>query len=74
MSLLGRLPPLPEKPHPLYPSLSSAVGVAKDADKGRKVVAEDRAVKVGEVVMVEKPNTTFFCPNVAKVSRAWMDL
>ena len=64
--LKGDLPAL-EDPHPKYPSLSSAVTVEVSPDKGRKIMAV-MDVDVGEVVLVEKPNTTFFCPNTEKVS------
>ena len=67
VSLLGRLPSLPSPANPVYPSLSGSVTVGTDNDKGRKVLARE-GIKVGEVVMVERPNTTFLCPNVAKVT------
>ncbi len=60
-------PPTVPSSHPLYPSFCSSVTVEYDSDKGRKVVAAED-IQVGDLVMVEKPNTLFFSPPQEKVN------
>ncbi len=43
--------------------------VEYDSDKGRKVVARED-IPLGALIMVERPNTLFFCPPQEKVKDA----
>ncbi len=54
--------------NPSFPSFSSKVGVAFDSDKGRLMRVESENIKLGELIMVERPHTLFFCPTKDKVS------
>ena len=59
-------PSLPGGRHPLYPSFSDAIEIRYDSDKGRIVRAEED-INLGDIIMVERPNTLFFCPDSDKV-------
>lgn len=60
-------PPKLKDRNPMFPSFSTSAKITLDSDKGRMVQAADD-INLGDIIMVEKPHTLFFCPDSEKVS------